>query len=293
VAVALAIAILAAAGLATRHRNAVWSSSESVWRDAVAANPGHGRARMNLGVALMARGALTEALAEFEQAAITAHDYYFLEVNLGLVKAALHRLPEAEAHFRRAVTLAPDAPVGHFYYGRWLAGQQRYAEAVWYLERTVALSADDLRARQELMRALGAHRSFRRLGEIAAATLSRFPGESSAEAARLEAERGSKELEALKARMRATPSAEGWLDASLRFYNEGDYASSLEAAREALKYRPDYAEAFNNVAAASNALGRWNDAIEAARKAIALKPDFPLARNNLAWATAELAKVRR
>ncbi len=285
--VALAIGALTAACLATWQRNVVWSSSESVWRDAVETNPEHGRARMNLGVALMQRGALAAALAEFEQAASRSPDYDFLEVNLGLVKSALGRSAEAEAHFGRAVTLAPNATVGYFYYGRWLVGQLRHAEAIWYLERAVTLSQDDLRARQELMRALGAHRAFGRLRDVAQETLLRIPGEPTAEAAIHEAERGLNELESLKSRMQTAPSAEGWLDASLRLYNEGDFASSLEAAREALKYRPDYAEAFNNIAAAHNAMAHWGEAAAAAREALALKPDFPLARNNLAWAISK------
>ena len=54
---------------------------------------------------------------------------------------------------------------------------------------------------------------------------------------------------------------------------------------------PNYAEAYNNVAAAHAALARWDDAIQAARQAISLKPDFQLAKNNLAWATTEKAKA--
>ena len=55
-------------------------------------------------------------------------------------------------------------------------------------------------------------------------------------------------------------------------------------AREALKLRPDYAEAYNNIAAGYEGLHDWDRAIEAAQKAVSLKPDFQLAKNNLAWA---------
>jgi protein O-mannosyl-transferase len=292
-AMALAAGVLIVAAGATWQRNAVWASSESVWRDAVNKNPANGRGRMNLGVALMQRGQLTDALAEFEQAAPDLPAYFFLEVNLGVVKSALGRTPEAEAHFQRAVTLASDNPTGHYYYGRWLAEQRRYAEAAWYLERAVALSEHDLRARHALLGALAAHQSFRRLREVAIETLRRVPGDPAAHAAMRDADRGQRELESLLARVRASPSAEAWLDLSLRFYNEGDFRSAVEAARQALVLRPDYAEALNNLAAAHNGLGEWTEAVAAARRAVALKPDFPLARNNLAWALAELAKRER
>jgi hypothetical protein len=38
------------------------------------------------------------------------------------------------------------------------------------------------------------------------------------------------------------------------------------------------------VAAGYNSLGLWDEGIEAARNAVRLKPDFELARNNLAHA---------
>lgn len=68
-------------------------------------------------------------------------------------------------------------------------------------------------------------------------------------------------------------------------------AGSLDAAQHALALRPDSPEAYNNIAAAHSALGRWSEAIDAARRALALKPDFPLARNNLAWALSQQART--
>jgi hypothetical protein len=38
-------------------------------------------------------------------------------------------------------------------------------------------------------------------------------------------------------------------------------------------------------------MGHWDDAIRAAREAIRLKPDFQLAKNNLAWAESEKRKL--
>lgn len=88
----------------------------------------------------------------------------------------------------------------------------------------------------------------------------------------------------LSAAPAAPTTAEGWLDRSLRQYQAGSYQASIDSSREALKLRPDYAEAFNNICAGENALGRFDQAIPACERAVALKPDFPLARNNLAFA---------
>jgi uncharacterized protein (TIGR02996 family) len=87
-------------------------------------------------------------------------------------------------------------------------------------------------------------------------------------------------------------SADDLLNSSMHLYQMGKYPESLTAAREALKLRPNFAEAWNNIAAADASMKRWDDAIAAAQKAVALKPDFQLAKNNLAWALSEKAKSR-
>jgi protein O-mannosyl-transferase len=56
-----------------------------------------------------------------------------------------------------------------------------------------------------------------------------------------------------------------------------------------LKLRPDYAEAYNNIAAGHIAIGEWDQAIAAAERAVELKPNFTLARGNLDYARARKA----
>ena len=67
---------------------------------------------------------------------------------------------------------------------------------------------------------------------------------------------------------------------------------SIDAARQALKLNPNYAEAYNNIAAAENALGHYSEGIRAAHEALRRKPDFALARNNLAWAESQQNRSR-
>lgn len=46
-----------------------------------------------------------------------------------------------------------------------------------------------------------------------------------------------------------------WVNVSLRQHRAGRYPESIAAAREALKRKPDYAEAYNNIAAVYEAMG--------------------------------------
>ncbi len=85
--------------------------------------------------------------------------------------------------------------------------------------------------------------------------------------------------------------ARAWLNLSFKFFNQGRFSDSIDAARQAVTLNQNSAEAYNNMAAAYASLARWDDAIQAAGHAIRLKPDFQLAKNNLAWATTEKAKA--
>ena len=51
-------------------------------------------------------------------------------------------------------------------------------------------------------------------------------------------------------------SPERWLALSMAHYLAGRYEECIDTSRQAIRLRPDYAEAYNNVCAAQNALGR-------------------------------------
>ncbi len=76
-------------------------------------------------------------------------------------------------------------------------------------------------------------------------------------------------------------------------YTRGSYEESIAVAKRALEKRPDYAEAWNNIGAAYNALYRFEEGVQACQKAIELKPDFSLARRNLAFAQQRLEAEKR
>ena len=81
---------------------------------------------------------------------------------------------------------------------------------------------------------------------------------------------------------------EYYLDLSLQRYREERYAEAIAACQNALKLRPDYAEAWNNICAACNKLGRYKEAAAACEEALRYKPDFDLAQNNLQYAREKL-----
>jgi tetratricopeptide (TPR) repeat protein len=83
------------------------------------------------------------------------------------------------------------------------------------------------------------------------------------------------------------PTVDELVNESNALVQAGQYQASIAAAKRALKLDPTSAVAWNNIAAANEAMHQWDAAIDAARKAVALRPDFQLAKNNLAWSISQ------
>ena len=81
---------------------------------------------------------------------------------------------------------------------------------------------------------------------------------------------------------------ESYLALSLQLYGEERYVESIVASRRALDLRPGYVEAWNNIGAAYNKIGRYEEAATACEQALRYKPEFELARNNVQYAREKL-----
>jgi tetratricopeptide (TPR) repeat protein len=277
----------------TRLRNEVWRSEETLWRDAVEKSPRNGRALMNYASTLMRRNSIKEALPYFERAHEMLPNYFILEINLAICYGAAGRGSEAEAHFLRALQLEPKRYESHFFYARWLREQGRNVEAGSRLVSAIASNAYALDARHVWMQMLAENRDWFALRTQAAETLALVPADPEALRMQALAQNAGNGVEAAAAVARQQPSPENWLTYSLVLYQTGKYQESIEAARQSLLLRPDYAEAWNNIAAAHNALREWSEGIRAADEALRLNPAFELARNNRAWAVSQQQVFKR
>ncbi len=278
--------VLGVAAWGTIERNRVWRSEESLWRDVAAKSPRNGRGLMNYGLTLMARGDYLNALNLFQRAIVYTPNYYVLEVNLGIVNSALNNDAEAERHFRRALLIAPAEAVPNYFYAVWLKGKGRLAEAIQLLNVAVTNNPSYLQAQYLLMDIYAERHDPADLRKAAMNTLAVSPSDATAQSWLARA--GSLGIGAPPPK-----SPEEWLSQSLTLYQQGKYADCIQAAREALKLRPNYALAWNNIAASYNQMGNWDDGIKAAREAIRLDPTFQIAKNNLAWAIGQKSRVQK
>ncbi len=268
-----AVCALVLAGFAwgTRERNIVWSTDETLWRDVTLKSPNNGRGWMNYGLTRMEKADFPGALAAFQKASLLTPNYYFLEINLGIAYGASGRPAEAEAHFLRAIQLAPAETAPRYYFARWLSETRRNPEAIAQLTVAVGLNPDYIAARYLLLQLYSIQGDTAKLDALAQDTIARFPSDNTA-------------------RSFLGPSPQRYLNQSLALYSAGKYDECIAAAREALKLQPNYAEAWNNIAAAYNSMSKWDQGIAAADEAIRLNPAFQLAKNNRAWALSQKQK---
>jgi len=282
----LPVAGLVLAGLAAGayERNIVWHTEESLWQNVSVNSPKNGRGLMNYGLTLMEKGNYPAANDLFQRALVLTPDYYVLEINLGIVSGALKNNAEAERHFKRAIELAPSDASARFFYARWLVQQGRAPEAAEHLRLATQMNPDYLDSSYLLMQVYASAGDGARLRTEAQRVLSRFPSDPQATSwlAR------SANLHSTQA---TTPvTADDYLNESNALWRAGKFPECIAAARQALKLRPGYAEAWNNIAAAYGSMAQWDNEIDAATKAIRFKSDFQLAKNNLAWAQSQKRK---
>lgn len=288
VAATLVCVVVGGNAVGTYERNRTWSTSESLWKDVAQKSPGNGRGLMNYGLTHMAAGRYAEAEALFLRAERLVPNYSSLQINLAITVDRLGRPADAEARFQRALSLAPNAPGSHYFFARWLTERARPREAVPHLERTIQLSNGDVAARQLLMMTYANLSETQKLHALAADTLRLVPGDQAAT-------RFLTWQPGTSTRDTATPSmtAEGLLNESLAMYQSGDFEGCIKKAQEAIALRPNFAQAYNNMAAAHASLKQWDAAIAAAKEALRIQPDFALAKNNLAWAESGKKGVAR
>ena len=78
------------------------------------------------------------------------------------------------------------------------------------------------------------------------------------------------------------------LNQSLISYNQGDYNECIRLNKQAIEIKPDMADAWNNICASYNSMKMWKEAKSACNQAIKIRPDYQLAKNNLNWALKNL-----
>jgi len=274
--VLLLVFVAEAAG--TRQRNRVWRTEESLWQDVAVKSPKNPRGLMNCGASFVASGKYGTALPYLERAEALQPDNYSIFINLGIAYGGLDRDAEAVQSFERAIALAPTIAGPHFYYALWLKSKHRTEEARVQLEACLQLDRLIVPARHWLMEIYDQQNNLAALDRMVDETLQLDPHDQVA--------LGFVAARASRFSDLSAPDPATILHQSVELCRARMYDECIAGIQKALALKPDYAEAYSNLAAAYIALHRWDDGIRAATEAVRLKPDFELAKKNLERARA-------
>ena len=103
-----------------------------------------------------------------------------------------------------------------------------------------------------------------------------------------------KVIEYLNQAIRLKPDyAEAYGGRGIAYRSLGQHRRAIEDYNEAIHLKPDYAEAYNNRGYVYSSLGQYQRAIEDFNKAIRLKPDYAEAYNNQGAAYGNLGQYQR
>ena len=192
-------------------------------------------------------------------------------MNYGVTLMARGDYAGSVAAFNRALPLTPNYHLLEINLGVAYGGLGQAAEAERHFLRAISLQPADWRSHLHYARWLAG--VGRGPDALAHARLSREINPADLDAV---------PIEKRVARFDDTP--EYYLARSLAEYQMARYRECIASAERALTLRPLYAEAWNNVAAAHNALHEWDKGIAAGEEALRINPSLQIARNNVNFA---------
>lgn len=88
--------------------------------------------------------------------------------------------------------------------------------------------------------------------------------------------------------IKITSDPQTLISLSARFFTLNLFEKCIVACEKALMVSPDNADAYCNICACYNSMGKWALAVKACKKALEINPDMELAKANLSWASSAL-----
>ena len=270
-------------------------------------NPDHLPALCNMGLINLNLGNLERAEYYLSHAIQIKPDHTKALINLGIVKLKGGSLDAAEDNFREAITIEPNTAEAHNNLGAALERQSRYLEAEECYRKAASINplyseaVNNLTAVQQRSAAASMEPSeptkfervkgTRKLSDPSGeGGLTLDGGESHLLAARfleraLQHQTAGRIAQAEDIYLQILdvdpnhPEANHLL--GLLAHQNGDHDGAVTLIEKAIKLKPGFYEAYNNLGAILMVQDRPKDAEESFRHALAIRPDYQEAQNNL------------
>src|SRR5262245_12570672 len=248
-----------------------------LYRRAVAAAPGWGKAHLNLGIGLEAMGDIDGAVGCHERALANDPADPYANYNLGRLLYTRGQLPRGEQLLRQALRSRPEFPQAHVVLARVLEAQGNLDAAAAALEAVLKLRPDDISVLHHYAEVVG---RLNRADEAQAAlkrviALDPENADANYSLATLLLTRGEfDDAEPLLRRVvRRDPNS---VEAHSRlfdiYHSRGDLSAAVAELERVLELRPDWADALCNYGLVLKGLRRLREAESAFRRAVAADP---------------------
>lgn len=269
----------------TYQRNIVWRTELSLWQDVSEKSPNNGRGLMNLGLALMGDKDNPEKLKQaeeyFKQGIKFLPEYAYLYINMAMVKTYQKDTATAEVNFKKAIQLGFNTPDPFYFYAQYLCGRKRFDEAIPLLRQAMKLSDGHIFSRYVLMNVYADKYMWEDLDKLVAESVKLFPGDPEVLKYADIAKNRKTITDREKEKVQTAKNPQSYIDLSLAYFNEGKYPECIEACKEVLKLDSTNADAYNNISCCYNQMGEWDLSVDYAKLAVKYRPNFEVALNNL------------
>jgi tetratricopeptide (TPR) repeat protein len=138
----------------TWRQATMYGDIEKLWRTTLARNPECWMAHTNLGIVLLEKGQVDEAIVHYRAALQMQPNSWDDEYNLGTALLSEGEVDEAISHCERAVAIQPNDPDAQVSLGSALLEKKRIDEAIMHYQKALAIRPDYVLARCGLGRAL-------------------------------------------------------------------------------------------------------------------------------------------
>ncbi|UCE56532.1 MAG: tetratricopeptide repeat protein, partial [Desulfobacterales bacterium] len=239
----------------TYQRNRVWENDLSLWTDVVSKSPNKARPKINLGLALVKRDRLDEAIHHYLKSLHIDPNYYEAHINLGVALAKQSKTNEAIDHYRRALEIKPNSLEANNDLGNALLQEGKTDEAIEHYRKALQLDPNNNKVHNNLALALASQ------------------------------DKTNEALIHYRIALQINPNfAEAHNNLGRELLRQGKTDEARENFIAALSLDPNLSEAHINMGIILGQQGKPNEAIEHYRKALELNPDNDEAHNNLGLA---------
>jgi tetratricopeptide (TPR) repeat protein len=257
--------LLATLGALTWRQSRMYADHETLYHATIDKNPDCWLVHNNLGLVLVDRGRVDEAIAHFQQALKIKPDLEQAHYNLGFALVGRGQVDEAIAHYQQALKIKPDYALAHNNLGTALAGRGQVDGAIAHFQQALKIKPDLAQAHCNLGFALVGR------GQVDEAI--------------------AHYQQALKIKP----------DYALAHHNlgtalagRGQVDEAIAHFQQALKIKPGDAEVHYELAVVLESRRQFAEAMFHYRKDLEIRPEHAEAHNNLAWllATCPVASLR-